>query len=549
MPSTEGRELEWQFDAVDLRAVQRRLEEPTEWERIGATHVDPAGSVNHVDLYLDTHDRRFHRAGYALRIRRATRGARRPEATLKALDEATSAGSEPRDRREVSEQLEYAEPAALLAAPQAVGERVRAVAGNQPLLPLFEVRTRRRVLALRVDGVQRAEIALDATTIRSADHSAPTHIRRVEIELLAEAVPIVQPFVEGLQAACGLQPAGLSKYEAGLLSADLRPPRAETFGQTDIDPDACIGDVALAVLRRNLSTMVAREPSTRLGDDIEALHEMRVATRRLRAALSLFSEVLPAGAPRFREELGWVAGALGAVRDLDVQLEQLDGWMSEAPDVDRAALASLRSLLVEERREARASMLEALDSRRYEVFVGRFGRWLRARRRHASGPAGVAARAAAPPLREERYSKLRARGDRIGRDSEPSELHRLRIRGKRFRYALEFLADVYPGHTRALIKRTVVLQDVLGRHQDADVAITRLRQLAAKADAGLEPATIFAMGELAERYRQSVTAVRAEFPGAYARIRGQAWTSLRRQLEDQRPPPAHDSGASGTAET
>jgi triphosphatase len=518
MPSRNAGQIEWQFDAVDLRAVQRRLEEPTDLQ------IDSARNESHVDLYLDTHDRRFHRAGYSLRIRRAAR-ARRAETTLAALDETA----------ELTEQLADAEPATLLAASNGVGERVRAVAGKQPLLILFEVRTRRRLLTLQVDGVERAAIVLDTTTIRSAEHSSPTHIRRVEIELLEDALPVVGPFVAHLEAACGLQPAGLSKYDAGLLSADLRPPRAETFGETVVAPDAAIGDVALAVLRRNFAEMVAKEPSTRLGDDIEALHDMRVATRRLRAALSLFADVLPPGAPRFREELGWVADALGGVRDLDVQLEQLDGWMSEVPDVDRVALSSLRALLAEERSEARAAMLEALDSRRYEVLVGRFGRWLRARRRLGSGPAGVPARAVAPDLLEGSYDRLRARAERIDSGSEPSELHRLRIRGKRFRYALEFLVDVYPGHMRPLIKRMVVLQDVLGRHQDADVAIGRLRELAARTDGGLEPATIFAMGELAERYRQSREAVRAEFPAAYARVRGKAWKSLRRQLEDQRP--------------
>ncbi len=84
-----------------------------------------------------------------------------------------------------------------------------------------------------------------------------------------------------------------------------------------------MGELAFAVLRRQLAVLRDKEPGTRLGEDVEELHDMRVATRRLRAALALFAGVLPVRAQTFRQELGWLAGVLGAVRDLDVQLEGL----------------------------------------------------------------------------------------------------------------------------------------------------------------------------------------------------------------------------------
>jgi CHAD domain-containing protein len=535
--SVDAREIEWQFDAVDLRSVVRWLSEPAGWEEegLGPVRVAPAGSDNHVDVYLDTDDRRFHRAGYALRIRRPTRRDRRGgEAALKALE---STGGPPglRARREVSETIAETDPSSLTQAPGAVGERVRAVAGTKPLLSLFEVRTRRRLFSVEADGATPGEIGLDETGIRPADGAPPARIRRVEIEVPEDAVDALEPFVDLLREACGLQPAGLSKYQAGLLSADLRPPRPESFGPTEFETDAPIGVVAIAALRRQFAALRAREPGTRLGDDIEELHDMRVATRRLRAALSLFVDVLPEGAQSFREELGWIGQALGRVRDLDVQLEQLDEWLAEAPEADREALRSLRSLLEDKRREARAAMLEALDSRRYDAFLGRFGRFLRARSRRPTGAAAVPALSVAPDLIEARFRKLRSSGDRIGPTSEAAEFHRLRIHGKRLRYALEFLGDLYPGQTRPLIKRMAELQDVLGLHQDADVAIARLRELAADRSAGLEPATIFAMGEIAERYRRSMANLRATFPRAYWRVTKKAWKALRQVLEELRP--------------
>jgi CHAD domain-containing protein len=348
--------------------------------------------------------------------------------------------------------------------------------------------------------------------------------------------------VEGLRAACGLQPARLSKYEAGLLSAGIAGPPSETFGSTTIDPEGPIGSVERAVLRRHFAAMLAHEPGTRLGDDIEELHDMRVATRRLRAALSLFSDVLPATAEKMREELGWVGGALGAVRDLDVQLEQLDEWLAALPEADRQPLEALRGLLEEQRAAARTEMLTVLDSRRYQAFGERFGRMLRSGRTPRTGPAALPARAAAPDLIESRFRRFRKAGARIDENSAPSDYHRVRIRGKRLRYALEFLADLYPGHTRPMIKRLVELQDLLGLHQDADVAIERLRQVVADRGAELPPATVFAMGEVAERYRQTAAELRAQFPAAYSRVKGKRWKALRTEIDEQRPDEADAAG-------
>jgi CHAD domain-containing protein len=546
----DGREVEWQFDAVDLRPVLRWLADPEGW-RVdpGSVRVAAAGIRTQVDLYLDTNDWRFQRAGYALRIRRLSRQREAAvEATLKALEESAAEVPGLRNRREVSERLAEPDLRVLVRSDGPVGQRVRALAGRKRLIPLFEVRTRRRLFSLEASGLPPGEIALDETAIQPSRRRGgpPARLRRVEVEVPEGAVPPLEPFVEGLRAGSGLQPAGLSKYEAGLLSAGLRAPQPRSFGQTAIDAETPIGSVAVAVLRRHFAALLAKEPGTRLGDDSEQLHDMRVASRRLRAALSLFADFLPAGSAQMRGELGWLGGALGAVRDLDVQLEQLDLWLAEVSDEDRQPLDALRAVLEEQRSVARGAMLEALDSRRYEAFVRAFGRYLRGRRPRPSSPGGAPARAVAPDLIEKRFEKLRKSAEQIGTDSEPADYHRVRIRGKRLRYALEFLSDVYPGRTQPLLKRLVALQDVLGLHQDADVAITRLRRLAAERGGELGPTTVFAMGEIAERHRTRAAELRAQFPGVYKRVKGNKWKSLRKLLEDQRPSPAPPAaGAAG----
>ena len=544
----DAQEVEWHFDAVDLRSVQRWLTEPKGWPRdAGSVHVAAAGSSNQVDLYLDTNDRRFHRAGYALRIRRLSRrGDGGGEAMLKALDPADSAVPGLRNRRELSEQLVQADPPGLMRAEGPVGQRVRALIGRKRLLPLFEVHTRRRLFSVEADGCPPGEIALDETTIRPFRGAPrpPARLRRVEIELPEQTLLPLESFVEGLRTECRLQPAGPSKYEAGLLAAGLRAPQPRSFGNTEIGAETPIGTVAVAVLRRHFTTLLAKEPGTRLGDDSGQLHDMRVACRRLRAALSLFADVLPAGAAEMREELGWIAGALGGVRDLDVQLEQLDVWLAGAPDEDRDALEALRSLLQVQRMAAWAALLEALDSRRYGTFASAFGRYLRTRRPSPSSPGSVPARVVAPDLIEGRNERLRRCAERIGPDSEPADFHRVRIHGKRLRYALEFFSDVYPGRTQPLLKRLVALQDVLGLHQDADVAIVRLRHLVAGRGDELQPATIFAMGEIAERHRRQAMELRARFPAVYSRVQGKKWKVLRKLLEKERLALASDADSS-----
>jgi CHAD domain-containing protein len=530
----DAAETEWQFDALDLRPVLRWLDDHDGRSGAEEFRVAPAGSANQIDLYLDTDDQRFYRAGYSLRIRRVNR-RRHGEATLKALASGTSEVPGLRDRREVAQHLDDVDVDALQRSDGPVGERVRAVAGRKQLLRLFEVRTNRHTFSVSAGGVAPGEVALDETRIQPGDGSAPARLRRVEVEVPASAINAFVPFVEGLRVACALRPAELSKYEAGLLAVDLREPQPESFGLTATDPEGTIGALALNVLRRHFETFLAHEPGTRLGDDPEELHDMRVACRRLRAAVSLFGDVLAPSVLNLREELKWIGGVLGDVRDLDVQLEELEDWQATVPEMDRKPLLALRSLLAEQRAVARAWLLESLDSRRYESFVNRFSRALRARPRRGSGPWSVPAREAAPDLIQDRYGKFRKAARRIDDDSEPDDYHRLRIRGKRLRYTLEFLCDLYPDETKPIVKRLTALQDILGEHHDAVVAIERLRDLAAVGDDRLTPPTAFAMGEIAERYRRRAAELEPEARAAYKPIAGKRWKALKRQFDEQQP--------------
>lgn len=534
--SPDVQEVEWQFDALDVRPVGRWLENGTGEQNLSVTSAETREIS---DTYLDTEDWRVHRAGYALRIRR-TKGKSKPEATMKLLASENGApGLQPglKSRREISEALDNVRPEALEAASGPVGERVRVLAGQKSLRPLFEVKTHRSTYRLALEGSDVGEVVLDETVIPLENGAESARLRRVEVEVEPEAISRLEPFVERLRDECRLSPAAASKYESGLFARELTPPESPDFGPTVVNASLSIGEAAFRVLREQFGIFLAHEPGVRVGEDPEELHDMRVAARRMRAAMKIFEGAVPVRTQKFRDEFKWVAGSLGEVRDLDVQLERLDLWVSDAVEKDRQPLEALRALLEEQREKARKAMLRTLNSRRYARLVESFGEFLRrgpSRRARASRQPILAA---APDLVRKSYRKFRKLGDPLTEESTDEEYHELRKEGKRLRYALEFLSDVYGDPAKDLIKPLKKLQDVLGDHQDAEVATSHLRELSVVKGRSpkLPPETIFVMGGIAYRYEAQARELRAEFPKAYGRIKGKRWKKLKGAMDKRHP--------------
>ena len=530
-------EIEWQLEAVELALVENWLEEHPSAAGL-AIVPEPAKELT--DVYYDTEDWRLYRAGYALRVRRDGESA---EATMKALAPAEGGL---RRRREISEPLEGLVTLRGITGP--VGERLRRLAGTADLRPLFEVHTRRHTFALRTvtpssgeiveDGSGNihqqnseqdaivAEIALDESEI-FADGGASTHLSRVEVEVGSDAAihDGVGDFVEVLREALELRPTRASKFRTGLSVAGLSPEVAPDLGPTQIDATLSAGEVAFAILRRHFAAMLAHEPGVRLGEDPEELHDMRVATRRLRAALKLYSDVLPKRAERYERDLRWVAGALGEVRDLDVHLERLHEETSKNGEVLEEVVALLR----ERRVEAQGRMLEALDSNRYERLVASFsGTLRRGRSPTPTGPVLEAAR----DLLMDRHKKVRKAANKLSEDSPSEHFHDLRKKGKRLRYALEPLQEIYGKPAQKMVKLLKKIQDDLGDHQDLIVATRLMEELGVAGDRAPEAA--FAMGSMAERYGREAAEIRADFLESKPLRnlkRGKPWRNLRKKLE------------------
>jgi len=254
-------------------------------------------------------------------------------------------------------------------------------------------------------------------------------------------------------------------------------------------------------LRAQAREIVAREPGTRLGSDPEELHKQRVATRRLRSLLRSTRERiedLNRGA-RLESELRWLGGVLGEVRDRDVLSSHLIGGLGTIEE--GASFGGILELLDGEREEARRALIDALDSTRYATLLAEFD----------SPPALREGERFATAVAAE-YERLRKAAKRLGTDSSDAELHRVRIRAKRSRYAAEAL-----GGEPRFVARAKLLQDVLGEHQDAVVAEKRIRELIAAVRGTGRTALV--AGRLIERQRRRRIEAREAWPKAWARLR------------------------------
>ena len=509
-------EVEWQFDAPDLERVIAWLKAAN----VPGYTVREGPVKRPSDTYYDTADWRIARGKFTCRVRQKGADA---ELTLKGL--ATMEEGR-RSRREMNERVSDASPGGLVAAPGMCGNVLRLVAGRRHLAALFTLDQERATFILADDTGDLGEITVDDTRVRDSD----ARVKRVEVEVDAAAVDRSRRFVDVLIAAGGLLPGTLSKYQAGLAAVGLHAaPTETTLGSTAVAASMTAGEVGYAVLRRHFAVFLANEGGTRLGEDIEGLHDMRVAARRLRAAMQAFRPWAPVRMERFRLELGWVAAALGVVRDLDVQLERLAEWQAEDP-ARALALEAIATILNARRDYARKRMLLALDARRYDVFVERFAAVLRAGPPRSLLAAKEPILAVGPGMIDKRYRRLRRLGDAIKKDSPAADYHALRIDGKKLRYALEFLGPVYGAPATSFATRLTALQDVLGLHQDAEIASDLLGEIAATAGRRLTPETVLAMGAIQERYRLHGMELRASFTGVYKPLRGKEWSTLQKTM-------------------
>lgn len=274
-------------------------------------------------------------------------------------------------------------------------------------------------------------------------------------------------------------------------------------------------DPAVNHVRAYLGAQVAAiersDPRLRVGDDAEAVHDLRVAVRRSRTVLKLAADAFEREwVERLDVELRWLATELGELRDLDVLLEHLRADGAGRTTETAPVVARLEG----ERGAARSRAAAALANRRYLALLDEL---------HvaADHPPVHEAGGSLITLAAEQFRKLRRTVGAFGATPTDEELHRARIRAKKARYAAELARPVAGKRAAKFVDAAKRFQDVVGSHQDAVVAERRLRAFAD------DPEAAFEAGRLAERQTQRRRAARADLAKAWRRVerRGRkAWT-------------------------
>jgi CHAD domain-containing protein len=357
-----------------------------------------------------------------------------------------------------------------------------------PLERVVELRTHRSGELVDRNGTT-AEVTADEVTVLDAG-DAGNHFVEVEIEL-RDGSPDGLDEIAGELVSAGAEPGkGLPKLFRALGRTSAYGPSPRSFEELR------------SRLRDQLREIERHDPGTRFGRDAESLHDMRVGVRRLRALLRAGRELVATDTGELDDRLKELGRILGEVRDLDVLLARLDAEAAELDrdDVERAG--SLLATLRTERSCSRSRLLAALRSDEYLALLDDTARTIDELEPSESAVTH-------DELADEAFARLRKAVRKLPDAPANEELHTVRKKGKRARYAAELAGR------KKLVKRAKKLQDVLGEHQDAVVAAKRLRELAAKST----PEQALVAGRLVEREEERRSEARARWPEAWQKLR------------------------------
>ena len=468
-------------------------------------------------VYFDTEDRRLRAAGITLR--------RRTGGTDAGWHLKLPAG---KDREELT-----ADPGAD-DVPEALARLVRARVRRQVLAPVAVLSTSRTVRhLLGPDGAPLAELADDSVTARPLPEGPELRWREWEVELLTGERALLDAAHGPLVAAGASPSSSASKLSRVVPRPDAThgaPSQWSPGGRPD-DAVPTAGTAVRAHLAEQVAELVARDPQARR-DVPDALHKMRVATRRLRSALATFRPLLERDrTDPLRDELRWLAAVLGAARDAEVMHARLRTLVAAEPDdlVLGKVKDRVDTFMTRRHRSAHDAVLAELDSERYLRLLDALDELV------AAPPFLPEARGSADEVLRHLVRRTWRRLDRTMSAAEQAPrgpdkdelLHEVRKDAKRTRYAAEAVVPVFGGPARKYAAAVAELQESLGDFQDGVVTRAVLRELGALGHRAGENGFTFGRLHALEQVRAEAAVER--WPQARAAV---SRKRLRRWFED-----------------
>jgi len=460
--TTGGTERERKFD-LD-RADPRDLHQVT--AGVDDVTVVEGSTVTLTATYWDTADRRLLRWGHALRHRSASDGSE-SRWTLKLAVPSREDG-------DVLERVEVHDDAPSTSPPGELRSLVAGIVRSAGLEAVATLTTVRAEEVIERGSDDRTSVSVADDRVSSVvDRRPGASFRQIEVEARGSDAPPLMRAMSAALSEAGAMPTTESKLEKVLAERVDPEVAVPPTGRS-----ATIGEVVRAAISSGTERLLRNDPAGRIGEDPEAIHQMRVATRRLRSDLRTLEPLLAEDpVDRLRGELGWIGGLLGAVRDLDVLIGRVEGRGPGLPPDRADLLPPIVDELRDERRRRHLELVDALGTPRYLRLVDDL---VDAAARPPFVGSGDARRRARRRLRKLVARSVR-RVDRAVRrlpgDPPDEDLHEIRKRAKRARYAAELASGVFGKDARRLATRMEELQDELGELQDAVLVETRLATL------------------------------------------------------------------------
>jgi inorganic triphosphatase YgiF len=458
--------------------------------------------VKVTSVYFDTADRGLESQQAALRVRRIGEGS--GAQWIQTLKTNDSPGA-------LSQRGEWETPVrgSRLDLNGALEAHLQRLLGDGAahLVPVFRTQFERIERTVQYQGAL-IELAFDEGRITAGRRSEP--ICELELELrqgpLLAVFDLALDLIGSGRQALALLPGGESKAVRGYRLADRdkeQPAHAEAEGFSAlVQPDRTHQEVARRIVRHGVHQVLANAKGAAVGEDLEYVHQARVALRRTRSALRLLEVARMADDPIARD-LRWMADCFGAVRDWDVLLTQMLPLLRKATaDGQEAQWAKLMERAQLRRQRQRQRLRATLASARFAQAALHLLRW-------AEEPAAwtlTDLMERAQRAIERGHQRLTAARPDLAKLS-PQGRHRLRILAKRQRYALELLAPLLargpPERTLKLLSR---LQQLLGEINDVYVAVSMLPSLTRSRE----------VVQRAQRWSDKV--VRRNLPKAHVRL-------------------------------
>ncbi len=301
--------------------------------------------------------------------------------------------------------------------------------------------------------------------------------------------------------------------------------------RSDVASTDDIAEAGRKILLDDFIKMLSHADGTRTGENIEDVHQMRVAIRRMRSAFRLLDAYYKSRRTRpFTLFLKAIAAQLGAIRDLDVLIEDLEAKRGELDEIHREPLQAIIDTLDKKRRKARKKLVVRLDGVDYATFVNEYAAFLTRPGRGAITPESATTphqvRHVLPREIHAHLADVRAYDDVIMAGAEPASLHALRIEFKRLRYIVDYFKDVLGNSGTEYVKAIKTMQDLLGRYNDIEVAHSYLEKIGGKKFDKAESAAL-------EAYLAHIDAEAAQIETAVP----DAWTkfntrTIQRKLSD-----------------